>query len=115
MNGPKVRQILKSSSISQESAHEMINRFLQREGKEEIILHENLSRLLGVCQSMTKGGHSKLQSVVDGVTMISNDENSPSDDQRVENKVKKKRKKDSTVSTDKASRKRKRGKDATDD
>jgi hypothetical protein len=93
MNGPKVRQILKSSSVSQKSAQEMISRFLDREGNEEIVLHENLTRLLAVCQSMTNQGHSKKSAIDEGFSTASHDDNSSSEEQRLESKAKKRGKK----------------------
>jgi hypothetical protein len=55
MNGPKVRQVLKSAPVSQTMAHKLISRFLDREGQEEILLNENLTRLQSICQSMGGG------------------------------------------------------------
>ena len=55
MNGPKVRQVLKSAPVSESMAHKLISRFLEREGQEEILLNENLTRLQSICQSMGGG------------------------------------------------------------
>lgn len=59
MNGPKVRKTLKTVPVSELTAHKLITRFLQREGQEEIILSEPLTRLQSICQSMGEGVHSE--------------------------------------------------------
>jgi hypothetical protein len=59
MNGPKVRKTLKAVPVSELTAHKLITRFLQREGQEEIILSEPLTRLQSICQSMGVGIHSE--------------------------------------------------------
>ena len=60
MNSFKVQHVKKSVSVSEMVAHKLISRFLEREGHEEIALHENLTRLQTVCQSL---GSTKMQVV----------------------------------------------------
>ena len=51
---------MKSVTVSEMVAHKLISRFLEREGREEIALHENLTRLQTVCQSL---GSAKMQAL----------------------------------------------------
>lgn len=51
---------MKSVPVSEMTAHKLISRFLEREGQEEIALHENLTRLQTISQSL---GSAKMQTL----------------------------------------------------
>jgi hypothetical protein len=72
-NDPKVQKILKTVPVSEKMAHKLIARFLEREGQEEIVLDESLTRLQTICRSM--GGeiiqhHTQVEAPIPTTPMI---------------------------------------------
>mmetsp|Transcript_27405 Transcript_27405/g.41489 ORF Transcript_27405/g.41489 Transcript_27405/m.41489 type:complete len:157 (-) Transcript_27405:265-735(-) len=54
MNGPKVREVIKTEIVSEKTARKLISKFLEREGEEEIKTNEALTRLSFMAQVMDK-------------------------------------------------------------
>mmetsp|Transcript_7130 Transcript_7130/g.10397 ORF Transcript_7130/g.10397 Transcript_7130/m.10397 type:complete len:143 (+) Transcript_7130:48-476(+) len=54
MNGPKVREVIKTEIVSERTARKLMTKFLEREGEEEIKTDEALTRLSFMAQFMGK-------------------------------------------------------------
>jgi hypothetical protein len=98
MNGPKVRLVMKSAPVSEMTAHKLISRFLEREGQEEIALHENLTRLQTISQSLGSAKMQALNEILMAAPSTPSTKGTPT--------VHSKKKESSDTTTDKESKKR---------